>query len=386
MILVFDPQLTGHHSEYIGHLVEHIYQRPQGMKVTFVVHPEFASRFPDIRHKAKRSPEIEWIGLHQEEISKITQGNMASRSNAEFRIMDKYATTFQADHVIALYFNTIQLALSYQRPRYSISGILFLQFFRMERGNLKDKLKYYRKYLTTWLYTKNKRLTKVFILNDDQTVDFLNTTFRTSIFEMLSDPIPNLKPLEGFDIYSHYKIPPTRKILLHIGSLGDRKGTYETLASTRYIDKEAQADYTLLLVGKVRSKAESVKLNEAISACQKETDCQIIWDEQFVSNDMMKSLFDRCDVVLMPYKNPEASSGILGHAANSGKPVVTVDKGLLGHIVKREGLGVLVNNVDPVELGAAIPRAVRFRPSRERLGEFVKKGSQEVFADLLMTS
>ena len=59
----------------------------------------------------------------------------------------------------------------------------------------------------------------------------------------------------------------------------------------------------------------------------------------------MKSLFDNCNIVLMPYKNPEASSGILGHAMASDKKVITTGQGLLKEMVLINNLGYLLSEV-----------------------------------------
>ncbi len=47
----------------------------------------------------------------------------------------------------------------------------------------------------------------------------------------------------------------------------------------------------------------------------------------------MKSYFEQTDYFLIPYKNVESSSGILGHAIAAGKPVIATDKGLIGDFV-----------------------------------------------------
>ena len=68
---------------------------------------------------------------------------------------------------------------------------------------------------------RNPKISKIYVLNDQETVDYMNNEFKKHCFEMLPDPIPHFEPLPEFDIYKHYKINQNRKIYLHIGSLGD---------------------------------------------------------------------------------------------------------------------------------------------------------------------
>ncbi len=52
------------------------------------------------------------------------------------------------------------------------------------------------------------------------------------------------------------------------------------------------------------------------------------------------AMFEQSDVILMPYTRPEYSSGILALAARSGKPVIGPTGGLLGRLIRENGLGV----------------------------------------------
>src|SRR5690606_38930753 len=113
---------------------------------------------------------------------------------------------------ILLYFNVFQIALGLYRPQYRVKGILFKQFYRMNKND--GYLKYYRKFFQTWFFTLNKKISSIFVLNDSLTADFLNKQFNTKIFKMLPDPIPELAALENFNIYEEYSIGPHKKVFL----------------------------------------------------------------------------------------------------------------------------------------------------------------------------
>ena len=76
--------------------------------------------------------------------------------------MDFYANKYMIHNFLLLYFNNIESSCILYSPKYSMSGILFLQFYRMCRSTIKDNLKYY----TSKLYTLNPKIQEVSGLND----------------------------------------------------------------------------------------------------------------------------------------------------------------------------------------------------------------------------
>jgi hypothetical protein len=65
-------------------------------------------------------------------------------------------------------------------------------------------------------------------------------------------------------------------------------------------------------------------------------------------------LFNQCDAVLIPYKNAEASSGVLGHAIHSGKKVIGPSNGLIGKLIKNNDLGVCIDSINPEKIANAL--------------------------------
>lgn len=105
----------------------------------FIVHPEFSSKFPEISNKAKISSNIIWTEVNKSELRKTLLDSLFKRSFTNYELLNKYATRYKVDHVILLYFNTFQLSLICKRTKYSIDGILFRQFYRMKKSNIKKK-------------------------------------------------------------------------------------------------------------------------------------------------------------------------------------------------------------------------------------------------------
>jgi glycosyltransferase involved in cell wall biosynthesis len=382
--LFYNLRLTGHHSEYVGHLVDYLYLNKDENSYIFILHPDFSKRFPVIADKARQITNVTWILATSDEYKNIGTGGMLKKTFSEYKLMHKYAVAYGVDFVCLLYFNTFQLACAFYRPSYKISGILFLQFFRMEKSGLKGKIKYYRKYLTTLGYSLNAKISSVFILNDRKGCEYLNNEFRTGIFKMLPDPIPELEPLNGFNIYEHYNIEPGRKIFLHIGGLGDRKGTFEIIDAAKSISDENQPDVAILLVGNAANKITEEAMLKKINEATDSTKVQVVWDNQFVSNSMMKSIFEQCSVVLIPYKNTEASSGILGHAVAANKYVIATGKGLIKELIQENDFGVLIDSITPFEIASKIESFLPLQLNNHLSSQFLKSHTPKEFAELII--
>jgi glycosyltransferase involved in cell wall biosynthesis len=382
--LVFDIATTGHHSEYIDHLIEYLCANISDVHYIFVVHPNFKEKFPNIVSKSVNSLNINWVYVTQQELDLCYKGNLIQKSFNQYKVLNKYALENKVTHAVILYFNTLQFALILKRPNYTVSGILFLQFYRMQVNTFNEKLKYYRKYYTTYLYSINKKITRVHILNDQKSVDFLNSKFKTKIFKKLPDPIPQLKPLAGFDIYQHYGLNKDQKIFLHIGGLADRKGTFEVVKSSEFIPKEIQSKIVILLVGKTNNNQVEKALKNQLKASSKSSEVTIIWDNQFIPTNMMKSLFNQCKTVLIPYKNVEASSGILGHAMASNKRVITTGKGLLKELVVENNLGYLLNEVTPSAIAKKMKESYNINIESLKVDRLLQECDPNIFSLLIL--
>jgi glycosyltransferase involved in cell wall biosynthesis len=383
-VVIVDIEITGHHSEYIDHLIEYLLNHSTNDTYYFVVHPEFITRFKTIVSKTKNCSHIHWHPVKPKEIESLVNLSIAKKSFRAYRLVQNYAHKLKADIVYLQHFNIFQLALAFKRANFKIKGILFNQFFRMSSKSLKEKLKYFRKFTITKLYCLNPSVEKVFVLNDLETVRNFNRKFSTNIFSVLNDPIPNLTPLENFDIYANYGISYEKKILLHFGSLASRKGTLEIIEAAKLIPKDMQNEFTILLVGKPENSKIEKEIFENIVTSNKNSETKVIWDNNFVSNSTMKSLFDQCSAVVIPYKNPEASSGILGHAIAAKKPVITTGKGLLKALVEENNFGILLEEVNPLIIANAFLKISTTKVSNETYTNYLEEHTTIKFSNQLL--
>jgi glycosyltransferase involved in cell wall biosynthesis len=352
-ILFFDTEISGHHLEYIFHFVRYITINKKEGDFYFIVHPKFHLHSKEILKNIQKQTTITFIPITENEYKGINTKNIFINSIKAYQLLTKYAKPIEPKHVFLLSLNLFILALIIHKLKYKTSGILFAPFTRMQQNNIVDKLKYYRKYWQTKLLSRQKRIDSLFILNDEKTCEHLNKTFKTEKFKMLPDPIQEIESTNEYDIRIEYKIEEQRKLYLHFGALAERKGTIDILESIAYIENELQPKISFIIAGKPDSSIEEL-LKEKIAYYQKSSKVQIIYINQFIENKKMKALFDQCDFVLIPYKNVESSSGILGHSAIAKKPVIGSPNGLLGELISGYNLGYLIQNNTAESIGNKI--------------------------------
>lgn len=383
--LFFDIHITGHHSEYIDHLLSHIIDDKRNHYV-FVVHQDFASKFPVISAKAQSKSNVALVQVNANETLNLNVKNRFKRSLNNFKVVDRYAKKFNADEVFLLHINVFQIALGLKKIDYKISGILFMQFTNMKVNNLRSSYFYIRRYFPFILMLKQKKINQIFLLNDQDSANFLNNRYFTKIFKQLPDPIPNIPSLKDFSISEFSGFEKNRKFFLHFGGISDRKGSMEILEAIFKLPAEIQAKLGLIFAGKSSDTNFTDTIEFLIKKINNQTKARVLWVNSFVENTLMSSLFKASDVILMPYKNPEASSGIMGHAINFKKPIISTNAGLIGKIINQNRFGFLVDSVTPEEIAKAIEKSYENHDDilNDNYDGYLKNHSVELFSKKIL--
>lgn len=386
--IIYDSDISGHHPEYISHIVTYLININTNDNYYFIVPNEFHLTYPEIIEISKNVNFINWIYILDEHITKIHKYSMLRRSFAEFILVRKYAISTSANHVLLMYINIFQISLILFHPSFKISGILFMQFLRMDKSSWNSKIKFLRKYITTILLRFNKNISSIFILNDTRTALTLNQKLKTDIFHMLPDPIPQWNSINKRNIREKYQIKENKMIFLHCGLLSDRKGTLEILESIDFLTPSQHKKICILIAGKANNSAYEEVLKAKIENIIKYTDINIIWDNGHILNERLKSLYKECDYVLLPYKNPEASSGNLGHTINADKPVIITGKGLLKEIASKYCQHVFLSEINGSEIAKAIGKCIENKWSYPTASRelFISNHHPNKFSTILLKS
>lgn len=378
--IFYDSTITGHHSEYISHIVKYIGMR-HDRRYIFILPEEFCQKFNHIIDE-NECDTIQWVFIPDRVIKKLKGLPHWRRSFAEYTLVCKYVKQFNAEEVFLLHFDVFQLALIFNRATFKISGILFIQLYRLRRVTVPERLRFIKKYLYTKLYVLNKSIRRVFILNDTEGVCYLNREFRTSIFKMLVDPIPEFVPKPSFNTFTRYGISVDRKILLHPGSIHPRKGTFEIVEAVNLLNKAERGKYVVLIVGRSSERLNAEIQFKIEELTNKET--PVIYDNSYISDEQLAAVFRDSFAVLIPYKNVASSSGILGHAALYRLPVLAPDVGLIGNMVSTNSLGVLIKEVSPSNIAMGIEQLEGFEVQEDKYVDFCTSRTIQAFANTIL--
>jgi D-inositol-3-phosphate glycosyltransferase len=164
------------------------------------------------------------------------------------------------------------------------------------------------------------------------------------------EPMPSSPP----DRWRHrIDAPPDAKIVLFFGNVRPYKGVRDLVEAFPRVTASTNA--VLVVAGTFfesiedyRARIEELGLGDSVR----------LFDE-YVPNEEVASLFERADLVVLPYRSA-SQSGVVPLAATFSKPVVATKVGALPDALA--GAGMVVPPEDPDALGAAVVQALRKPP------------------------
>lgn len=341
--LIFDTNDSGHHLEYVKHQLNYASHFGKNDSFIFVLASGFAdklNKFVNIEFNNN----IELIFIDSEISLKLKYCSFIKRSLILSRLIKKYSKEYKADKVILNeMIITLPFLTFYNKKICSIRGIIYKIPSRRINANLKTKIK---DKLIYKLIRRSKAVDTVWLLNDTESSDKYNSIYNTDIFRFLPDPINVTERLNN-DIIDKYK-DSDKIILFHGGGMGSRKGTFEITEALSLMTDEQLGRYIVIFAGHISDNNENMKLKKFITDFQNRLD--IVYTDSFISFEDLCSYIAISDYILIPYKNIEQSSGILGYAAFYDKPVIGPAEGLLGHLIKKNDLGIVIKGINSKKL------------------------------------
>jgi glycosyltransferase involved in cell wall biosynthesis len=375
VILFYDQYISGHHLEYINHLVDYS-RRNSEQDVIFVIRQEAIDVL-----KKDTSESIRFVAAPS-----FSSDSLVEKSLKEGRWLVEIIQREKVRNLCFLAIDPYQFLLGigwFRKLACDIHGILFSPPHRLYpslessiKERIKQSIRRNRKVLQLRWALKNKRLKTLFVLDDSDGVDQLNKRFRP-VFQLLNDPIEQSTSA----ITTSYKrnVAEGEKLLLSFGAIHPRKNLINIVKSLQYCEHYS---VTLLITGK--GKTEYIaRLHEAASIYDNDSKIKIIIDNKFVSQEEMDRLFAAADGIVMVYQNFYGSSGVLGRAAKVRKPVLVSDHGLVSSLTKKYDMGYSVKG-DPASIAEGIKKIIiQGTPSNYKGEEYLNLKTTEHFSSEL---
>jgi len=371
-ILLFDLSYTGHHAEYILHLVKYWSEFKTKGSLNILVSPKFLEM-----HLAAFDTTIEnthgdinFISISHDEEAKLKAKNSAlGRALYAFnerKLLFKYVNLLKPTHCLLMYLDSVLLSMALMKGLPCLfSGIYFRPIFHYNQftnfnPSLRERVWQVRDKFLLFNILKKSNFQFVFCL-DPFVVETINKSQREVKALHLPDPVQVLSNAKSQleEMRNKLGINSNRKIFLMFGVFEKRKGIFQLLKAIELLPLNLCQNLCLLLVGSIGSESQVITWTYKLSRF---LEVQVVNLDQFVSNQDVQLFFEMADVVLAPYQHHVGMSGILVRAAAAQKPVLSSDFGLMGEIVRRYSLGLAIDTTKPTEIAKGLRQFLNDSP------------------------
>lgn len=364
-ILIFEPQAGGHRENFIRLLTDGIRQLP-ATKAQFV--------FFTATDAETACPGIS---------AQLAAAGRFSKQRLLWKLFCQAYEKIKPDHVLILELTQLELPLALSGSPCPVSAILFVQYPELPRG-----LKFFLKEWKTALLLRRAPVRNLFLLNGEESCRYLTGRFGSrSRFIPVPDPVPEITAEPGYSLHSEYRIPADRTVFLFFGSFSPRKGADVLIQALEILPAAAAAQSAFIFCGKPEPRYRDTFEKACARLRSARPGVMLNVTSRFVSDEQMMAMFEQSDMVLMPYTRPEYSSGILALAAKARTPVIGPGTGLLGRLIRENGLGTTCT-VTAGSVAEAIAGAVAKRPgvAEKRCAAFVEKSCPSGFSRVILNT
>ncbi|MBP7275539.1 MAG: glycosyltransferase, partial [Kiritimatiellae bacterium] len=279
----------------------------------------------------------------------------------------------------------VETALCFRTLPGPIAFLLFVQYPEIPRVG-RYRVKRWVKKWKTRLWLARQHVRAVFLLNGERACDYLNCIFpRTPVFQPVPEPLDSYPEDRSMQLRQVYAVPDDAVIFLYPGILSRRKGLDELLGALRGLSPAAAARAFFLFAGHAEA-ADHNRLIRGLSELHHiRPDIRLVHEDEFLPAGRLQAWMRQANWILLPYRRSDYSSGILGRAAEAGTPVLGPDDGLIGHLIRRYGLGVCAP-ISAMGLCAGIEDALTgtFQPNADGQRAYVARSKPEEFARIVI--
>jgi glycosyltransferase involved in cell wall biosynthesis len=352
-LLIFSYESAGHYLEYIHHLYIYAYRCMPDDEVTFVLPPAFRERMQHLDFPERESVRLRFMS--PEEMAAYAKGsNFLLRACRMTALLKRYVKLLKPDAVFLPSLVAFIPWIVFAGKRLHASGIEYrIPGRRTGKVGLSVRMSDNLKLL---VYAYAPSIRKVLLLNDKIYAETYNRRFRTSRFTFLPDPIVPVPLDKAVSCPIPLDKLEGKKVFLHCGGMGERKGTFTALEAIELLPQETRCKAAFIFAGRIDNKDEVIFRN-TVKELSAGTEFYFI--EGFLPFEQLAGLFRCSDYVLVPYKNVLQSSGVIGHAAQFGKPVIGPAEGLLGSLITEYGLGYTLPQLSAKSLSRLISELVQ---------------------------
>ena len=344
-ILIVDFSDSGHHYEYIQHLL--LYSQNIAIKTTILLSKRFKNSLGRLSH-----PKCELIFIdtsnYYVDNSRFKMMRLGVKLKKHVylgKLIKNMQQTF--DEIFYMMLDDFDIFFFPSLYGYPFRGIYFHPVKILSQSSFITNLLNKVRTKNLYLLSRSKKCNGIFILNNIGSVNALNNMTETNKFKLLNDPIFSSPILPKQEILSRYKINHEKYILCHPGAIEARKGSFDILKACYRVPNNILKKCTLLFVGKIANNEK--KFYEIVQNIKNELPITIITIDHYIPITDLRSLISASDAILVPYLNSNSSSGIINHSIDLDKLVIGPATGYLGEILTKYNKSILVESNNQLE-------------------------------------
>lgn len=396
-ILFVDFYASGHHVEYVCHIVRYLSQVETASTYYFLVPEDFKAMADELLFDIDL-PTEKFNFLRCEEYIKTDNlgADLSSYSQRITAVRSLVRDLAISRCVFMFLDNPLQVALSVL-GRLDV-GCKFQGLFFNPYGGFGSRFmrakQLVQRYIQRQLLVANSQCENLFIVGPHGLDSRLNRQHFSRKFISLPDPILDIRCLTRRP--DHVELPDvegSRTSFLLFGSLSARKGIFTILDALQLVPARSLHNIEIVFAGQI-SDAGVAEFERRVADITLKTDVKICVIFKMLSYGALSKLISRSDFILMPYIDSQASSGVLGHAANFDTSVITAVRGVVGVDVVNHSLGVLLPKNTASDFAEALCRLSDDRVeissesneiyASEARRRYVESRSAVVFAEKLL--
>jgi len=365
VVLLFEPEVSGHHFEFLAYLVRYANQRSLTDCLALVVCQEFVERYiefyPESDIDASKFQSLRILSSDELEWLQDKSVSVLKRHRRVYDLMHKVAADVGASHIHADSFNMLQLFThkkSQELP--TLSCIFYGPFTRQECGGsfstqLKGRLSVLRRKIFFWRAMRSRRFKSVFLLNDQWSADELNASFSNDgCCHHLADPVWSSDFFQNTGRSLRNLTSCDRKQILFFGTIREDKGSLILLRALSKLPEHFQERLSIIYSGVVSNSEKERFLKQYKATKQNAPKLKIEFREGYADYGAAAELYRSSDLVAIPYLRADRSSGVLNNSVLFGKEVLASGFGLIGHLVNEFQLGISLPHLNEKSLADAV--------------------------------
>lgn len=312
----------------------------------------------------------------------LTTSEMKAMLVALDRATEKCGTADIVFMALDEYLKPLLPHLGWIRRRFSANRIFVMKYrveYLLPDRCMKNRRAFLLNMLTRWVLLRMRARLVCF---DER---FLSTTFFGKPVAVIPDPwFGDFSPLRRNEARAKYGYHDNEVVVLTLGRQDRRKGFPLVLKIVPQLFNNTSC--RLFVVGKVDSE-----FIDSFAQLKARFPEKIVHIERFIDEVELPDVFACADVFLLPYTvDFTSTSGTLPRAAASGVPVVSGSHGLVGHRIKRFGLGEVFDIESADGMLSGIAQIHGYTPAQRQmattaLNEFAKSAHIDVFENAVGT-